>query len=844
MARTKIDYGIDLGTTNSAIARMENGHPVIKKSDTQKDIMPSCVFVNKKKSFLFGDSAFNALKQDRFQALKDFSFEMNAFIEFKRTMGSDKKYHCTNLENNFSSEELSAEVLKSLKSFIKDENIQSAVVTVPAKFTINQKDATRRAAELAGLKHCELLQEPIAASMAYGLDSIVKNGFWMVFDFGGGTFDAALLKVESGIMQVIDTEGDNFLGGKNLDYAIVDEVILPYFEKNFSMGSIFGNQEKKELFREAMKYYAEEAKIQLSFRESHNILSNLGEIPGEDDDGNEFELDIVLTQHGLERVLAPIFQRAVDITKELLQRNNISNENLSSLILVGGPTLSPILRKMLVEQISEKVDASIDPMAVVAQGAALYASTINLAEEIVEKSRDKTKIQLEIRFEPTTVELEEFVAIKILRDKTDGSIPERVFAEVTRGDQAWASGKFLIGEKGELTEVKLNPGKANHYHINLYDEKGARVQGEPGEFTIIQGSKVGSATLPYHIGIEIRDSVDGKLIFQPIKGLEKNQSTPAKGTINGLKTQQQIRPGEKKDLIKIPIYQGEHDSVGSRAIYNEHVFDAIISGEDLPSLLPKGSDVDLTLLADRSEKIRLQAYFPYLDHTSEIEVPSDSVQKEVDDNWLEEEISNARGTLEEIQGGPDFNNTGEIEKLEEELDYLEKRLDQGRRDVDRKKEVLDNLRRALRKIDKLQGDSAWPQLEAELREAFDRLEKVNQEFGNEQTTRAVADLRRQADHVIREKDLRNGQAVLNDVQELFFHLTFIYQLIGFVQHHNQQFNSFHWRDRNQARQILNQCVQIVAQNPNVQELHPLVIALINLLPEDEMGDVEVLMGGQ
>ena len=200
MARTKIDYGIDLGTTNSAISRMENGEPTIKKTDTLKDTMPSCVYINKKKAVQVGDSAYNALKREQLKSMKESDLsKTNAFIEFKRTMGTDKLYQCTNLGEDLSSEALSAEVLKTLKSFITDENVNSMVITVPAAFKMNQIDATRRAAKLAGFDHIEVLQEPVAASMAYGIDSANKDGFWLVFDFGGGTFDAALLKVEEGI---------------------------------------------------------------------------------------------------------------------------------------------------------------------------------------------------------------------------------------------------------------------------------------------------------------------------------------------------------------------------------------------------------------------------------------------------------------------------------------------------------------------------------------------------------------------------------------------------------------------------------------------------------------------
>jgi molecular chaperone DnaK len=610
MARIKIDFGIDLGTTNSAIARMENGDPTIKKSDTLKDTIPSSVGFNKKKSVLVGDAAWNILKSDKLRAMRNWDASIyNTFIEFKRTMGTDKTHRSSHMEEDFTSEQLSAEVLKKLRSFITDEDFQSVVITVPAKFDIRQKDATFRASQLAGFKHTELLQEPIAASMAYGLDNNNQNGYWVVFDFGGGTFDAALIKVEEGIMKVIDTDGDNYLGGKNLDMAIVDEIILPYLQNEYAIDSILTDDTKKQILQEAMKYYAEEAKIQLSFRDEHNILSDLGDIPGEDDEGEEFELDITINKEKLAKAIAPIFQRAIDITQDLIQRNNLSGDQLDALILVGGPTFSPILREMLEKQI-KKPDTSADPMTVVATGAALYASTIDISEDIKETSRDKTKIQLEIGYEPSTIEMEEWVTLKILPEKTEGKIPEKVFAEIVRGDKAWSSGKIQINNKGEIIETKLTEGKPNNFEVVLFDEAGNRLEVQPDNFTIIQGSKIGSATLPYNIGVEIKRRQDGKLIFKTAKGLEVNQSLPAKGTINGLKTQKQIRPGNSQDVIKIPIYQGDYYSDGTRAIYNEHVYDAKITGDDLPSLLPDHSDVDITLTTDKSGRIEKIEHTP------------------------------------------------------------------------------------------------------------------------------------------------------------------------------------------------------------------------------------------
>jgi len=841
MVKTKINYGIDLGTTNSAISRMENGEPVIKKTDTLKDTMPSCVYINKKKVIQVGDSAYNAMKRDKLRAMKIWDSETsNSFIEFKRTMGSDKKYYSSNMDKNFSSEELSAEVLKTLKSFITDDNFKSVVITVPAKFTINQKDATIRAAKLAGFEHIELLQEPIAASIAYGLGINKKYGNWLVFDFGGGTFDVALLRVEDGIIKVIDTEGDNYLGGKNIDYAIVDEIILPYLKENYVIDSILADENKKKILQDAMKYYAEEAKIQMSFNNSYNILSDLGDIPGKDDEGREIELDIIVTEEMIEKTSRPIFQKAINICKDLLDRNDLSGRDLDSLILVGGPTYSPILRKMLEEQIT-KPDINLDPLTVVSKGAALFASTIEVSEEIKERERDRTKIQLDLGYESTTVDEEEYVTVKILKEKTEGKIPNKIFINIVRTDKAWASGKKEINDLGDVIEVKLNTGKANTFRVFVYNEKGNLLSSEPEEFTIIQGSKIGNPILPYNIGIEIK-SQTGKIIFRSIKGLEKNQPIPTTGIINGLKTQKQILPGSKNDIIKVPLYQGEYGADGTRAIYNEHIYDVIITGEDLPKLLPKGSEVDLIIKVDRSERITLSAYFPALDYTYDIEVPRNTTQKEIDSTWLENEIIKAIQTLNVITKEGTYQDTIKLQKLESDLADIKKVFERGKNDYDRKKEVLNNLRRSLKKLDEILEISEWAKIERDIKESFYQLDETNKKFGNEETKDMVKQFKEQIPEVIKEKNIKVARTMIKNIQQLYF--TLLDKGLGvqleilILKDFYDNFNTFEWKNKNRARMILNRGLQIVVNNPSKDALSQILIELYDLLPEDQKSIID------
>lgn len=820
MARNKIDYGIDLGTTNSAICRMEKGEPVVIKTDVLKDTMPSCISVNKKGSIKAGDSAYNTMKQDKRRATKSWlKGASNTYVEFKRTMATDTQYPCSNLRKSFFSEELSAEVLKALKSFVTDEKFSSVVITVPAKFTVNQKTATMEAAKMAGFKHCELLQEPIAASMAYGVSSEEKDGLWMVFDFGGGTFDAALLKVEDGIMQVFDTEGDNYLGGKNLDYAIVDNIIIPYLQENYAIDGYLQDEEKKEVLRDAMKTYAEDAKNQLSFKDHEDIISNLGDL-GEDEDGEEIELDLTLSQAQVFDVMRPYFQKAVDICKNLIQRNNLNGSQITKLILVGGPTHSPLIRQMLKEQVTPNVDTSIDPMTAVATGAALYASTMDA--EVSDKEIKVGTVKLDISYESTTVEMAEYVPVCL----AEGPTLNRVFVEFVRGDKAWASGKVEINSKGDVVELNLLEGKANSFNISCYDDKGNILPCFPDEITIIQGSVVGAAPLPYNIAIARWDRNKKRTVIRMAKGLEKNKPLPATGVINDLKTTSQLRPGVSSDVLTVPIHQVDdfEEAEGKSASLYEHVADVVITGEDVDTLMPADSLVDVTLKVDSSEQMRLEVRFLATGFT--VEKVLDTSKKHTMEDTNEQiskgfaEAENATKTLSE--SGIDVN------ELQEELAAI--RTDNE--NTTEKKEVLNHLRELLRKIEKLDAGTEWERVEKELREEFDKLEKAQEDLGNERSAQLVDQLRTQTDNAIRSKNVQVGREVLEQVTRLFFELTILFQCMGFIRYCNERFASLLWKDSSRARQLVNRGMEQINNNPTTEGLRPIAAELLELLPKD------------
>ena len=832
MARTKIDFGIDLGTTNSAIACMKDGSvEIIKSTKHQKDTTPSCIYFGKKKCSA-GDDAINNRGRELLDAWRKFTetgdqeHKNNSFVEFKRTMGTDISYFSLNRDRSYTSEELSAELLKQLKSYVIEEDVRAAVITIPMRFEQHQIDATQRAAELAGFEYFELLQEPIAASLAYGIDKKIKNGNWLVFDFGGGTFDAALMEAEEGIMKVVDTAGDTQLGGKDIDNIIVDKIIIPHLREKYSIDSYLEDEKALFLLQGALKYIAEDTKIMMS---SKNIFSISSEDPfGVDEEGEEIEIDMELSIEDFEEAVTPVFQRAIDISLELLEKNSMNGTDLTSVIMVGGPTFSQTLRTMVREQISPYVDTSIDPMTCVARGAAFLAATKGIPLQL--QKRDKTNIQLSLTYPPTTVESDVNLGIRINRSQIEGHVTDKLFAEVVRADHQWSSGRTEIEKDADIIIIPLQPDLPNSFTITMYDEKGVSYSCEPSSFVIIQGVVPSKQIISEDILIEAFCIMSEKPMLQEkIRGLEENQSLPAKGKFTG-KTLQDIRPGSEEDVIKIPIYNGEPKT---RSIYNEYAGTVVISGDELPDFLPEGSEVEVTLHVNESHRITLSAYFPYLDHTVEKKLESHT-QKEFGIEEILEGIERAQQELSSLDEDSEttWKETG---KLQDELQQVEDELERRGGDRDAKTGIMGRLRKIMRKLDKLENKNAWPALEEKLQDALERIEMTNEKYGNEKTKKIIEGFQRHAQGIIDKEDSKLAGELIEEINSLSFALVSeqIGLWISYFRDYDEEFETYEWKDKREARRLIEEGKRIANSNPTIEQLRPIVWQIIRLLPEPE-----------
>ena len=818
MTSYRINYGIDLGTTNSAIARMERGKPVVIKSDVQQDTTPSAVAFGRKGRKRVGITAYNQLRRDRLRASGRDVETPNVFVEFKRTMGTDHVY-VPNIAQHLalSSEELSAEVLKELRGYVTDEPPRAAVVTIPAAFTVPQQQATLRAARLAGLEQCRLLQEPVAAAMAYGLnDRGDGNEKWLIFDFGGGTFDAALVLVDDGQITVKDTEGDNHLGGKDLDFVVVDQVILDYVREEHDIeGFLSGNPGRRTRLRNALKRWAEETNITLSYHDSHFVESDLGDIVLPD--GTEIDLDFEITRHQLRPVVEPIFQRAIDKTKALMARHGLRGGDIDELVLVGGPTYSPILRGMLAEQI-RRPNTSQDPMTVVACGAAFYASTIELDHKAVRASSVDASpgriLQLDVGYEATSINDEEFVTLKC-RDQSDLRTFGSLTVEVRR--RSWRSGAQPLGADGVLLEIPLERNSPNVFDLVVSTPRGARVGTSPSEITIIHGTKLTGSPLPNSLGIAVRGKDREKQVFEPLKGAEKSRPLPVTGIKNGLSTTRRIRPGMPSDRLLISVFEAGAKANGDRTIFCHHVVDFQLSGEQVNRVIPEGTSFDLTVVTQPSCSVpeTVTVDFPDFDEEFELERPDEG--KATHTEWIERELGEARAHIERLRASG-ATDTDAVDRLEQAISVAVSEIDQADSDRDALERGVAHLKEALREFYRLVDSNEWSDVEAELDEAWVDLKRANAEEGYTDSRLEMREARVRLDQVKAKQDPSLARELIRDLRRSLFELKRCEWSKELINWARWNFGSINWTNAGQAKAEVMQGMRALGANKPCSEL--------------------------
>src|ERR687898_489563 len=354
--------GIDLGTSNSAAAAMIGGKPTIIQAAEGTSVggkaFPSVVAFTNTGDLLVGEPARRQM----------ISNPEGTVFAAKRKMGTDFKFNVRG--KSYTPQQISSFILQKIKkdaeAFLGD-TVDRAVITVPAYFNDNQRQATKDAGDIAGLQVVRIINEPTAASLAYGLDKIQKDLKIMVFDFGGGTLDVTIMEMGGGVFQVKSTSGDTQLGGTDMDNAII-EYILQEFKQQTGL-DVRNDKAAMMRIREA----AEKSKIELS-----NLVSTEINLPflAYDPSTGPKNLIINLTRSKLEELLRPIVEKCKNPMLQAIQDAKLTPADIDKIIMVGGPTRMPIVRQFVATIMGKEPERGVDPMEAVAMGAAIQGAII------------------------------------------------------------------------------------------------------------------------------------------------------------------------------------------------------------------------------------------------------------------------------------------------------------------------------------------------------------------------------------------------------------------------------------------------------------------------------------
>jgi molecular chaperone DnaK len=355
--------GIDLGTSNSAAAALIGGKPTIIQAAEGTSVggkaFPSVVAFTRDGQLIVGEPARRQM----------ISNPEGTVLAAKRKMGTDFKFNV--FGKQYTPQQISSFILQKIKrdaeAFL-GETVDKAVITVPAYFNDNQRQATKDSGEIAGLQVVRIINEPTAASLAYGLDKVQKDLKIMVFDLGGGTLDVTIMEMGGGVFQVKSTSGDTQLGGTDMDNALVDYV-LEEFKKQSGL-DVKNDKAAMMRIREAV----EKAKIELS-----NIVTTEINLPflAYDPTTGPKNLVLTLTRAKLEELLRPIVERCRTPMMQAIQDSKITPSDVDKIILIGGPTRMPIVRQFVASVMGKEPERGVDPMEAVAMGAAVQGAIIS-----------------------------------------------------------------------------------------------------------------------------------------------------------------------------------------------------------------------------------------------------------------------------------------------------------------------------------------------------------------------------------------------------------------------------------------------------------------------------------
>jgi len=539
--------GIDLGTTNSAISSYDGESVRIYKSPDQHDVTPSAIFLDRRGNRYLGKRAYdNAAKNPD-----------NAAVRFKRMMGTSTPIRLSAVSVTMTPEECSAEILKLCFGYLPEEirngDDIGTVITVPAAFNQMQKDATLAAAEMAGLGRVALMQEPVAAVMSV-MRQRKGDGIFLVYDLGGGTLDIAIAESISGRVSLLAHGGVAMCGGTDFDREIVDNIVKPWLLNRFQLPQDLSTVPKYKSLLRMCLWAGEKAKIELSARDESVISLSETDLAIQDEAGEEIYVDILLNRAQLDTLMAEKVEESIRSARETIEKAGLTAQDIGRIVFIGGPTQYKPLRDKVAFELGIAPSLDVDTMTAVAEGAAIFAESIDWASE--KRGRKSARgamgvggsVDISFNFTARTPDLKAKVVVKM-----GGSTPGGAEFQIDSLDTGWSSGRCRLIAGASIDLALLKPGE-NTFKVFVFDEAGGPMTLANDRLVIVRtAASIDAIPASQSVGIEVRDRIGGHASLDYL--VREGDQLPKSGR-KSFKTEESLRAGST-DSINFKLWEGE-----------------------------------------------------------------------------------------------------------------------------------------------------------------------------------------------------------------------------------------------------------------------------------------------
>ena len=594
--------GIDLGTTNSAICSYDSDETRIWKSPEQNDVTPSVIYIDRRGNKYVGKRAYDSEPHNPDNAAK----------LFKRLMGTSTPIKLPAVDITMTPEECSSEILRVLFGYLPEElrNDQDigTVITVPAAFNQMQKNATMQAAELAGVGRVALMQEPVAAVMSV-MKARNADGIFVVYDLGGGTLDVALAESIGGRINLLAHGGIAMCGGRDFDRLLVDNVIKPWLFENFDLPEdLSSNSSYKSLLRLAA-WATERAKIELSAREETVISLSETEARVRDRAGQEVYIDIPVTRSTLDELINEKLQESINAARETLAKAGLSPHDVERVVFVGGPTHYKPLRDKVSFELGIPASAEVNPMTAVAEGAALFAESVEWGSQSRGRKSTRGKLAwsgpLDLTFNYTarTPDTRAKIVVQVGGEGISGAE-----FQVDSLNTGWTSGRLPL-KNGATVDVSLSKNGENMFKVFVFDAKGGSLMLEQDKIAITRtAATVDAIPASHSIGIEVLEKLGGTSTIEWL--IRAGDQLPKKGT-RIFKAGESLKAGSK-GVLNFKLLEGESDAPSD----NRFIGLLKITGSDFDDgVIPAGRDLHCDFEMLDSGNIILEVSVPSIGGT-------------------------------------------------------------------------------------------------------------------------------------------------------------------------------------------------------------------------------------